>query len=79
LRPTVIGLREHRSDNAEFAHHYHGVGISWIEGTERAPAFGTDLILRAAAPVSGELIRGTILPASRAARGRCLSLFERKW
>jgi hypothetical protein len=29
--------------------------------------------------VSGELIRGPILPANRAAKGRCLSLFERTW
>jgi hypothetical protein len=29
--------------------------------------------------VSGELLRGPILPANRAAKGRCLSLFERTW
>jgi hypothetical protein len=29
--------------------------------------------------VSGELIRGPILPAGRAAKGRCLSLFEQNW
>jgi hypothetical protein len=30
-------------------------------------------------PVSGELLRGPILPANRAAKGSCLSLFERTW
>ena len=29
--------------------------------------------------VSGELLRGLILPANRAAKGRCLSLFDRTW
>jgi len=29
--------------------------------------------------VSGESIRGPILPANHAAKGRCLSLFERTW
>lgn len=29
--------------------------------------------------VSGELLRRPILPANRAAKGRCLSLFERTW
>ena len=29
--------------------------------------------------VCGELLRGPILPANRAAKGSCLSLFERIW
>jgi tRNA nucleotidyltransferase (CCA-adding enzyme) len=44
----------------------------WVETVS-----DVDLIL--VVPVSGELLRGPILPANRAAKGSCLSLFERTW
>jgi hypothetical protein len=36
-----------------------------------------DITVRGRVP--GELLRGPILPANRAAKGSCLSLFERTW
>jgi len=43
------------------------------------PKTPSDLKTQGFRPVSGELLRGPILPANRAAKGSCLSLLERTW
>ena len=61
-----------------------------VESLLRADATGESAVCAAiesevasmldeSSPLPGELLRRSILPANRAAKGRCLSLFERTW